>query len=84
MSKEIELLVHARWYFSQASQGTDHRRMQLLAELGLEYLRLAGQHAPPSARALTVNPRESDSSYAVGRSPAGDREAAASHASVRK
>ena len=45
MRNEAELLVHARWYFGQAAQGADQRKMKLLAELGLEYLRLAGEGA---------------------------------------
>jgi hypothetical protein len=84
MRNEAELLVHARWYFSQAAQGTDQRKMKLLAELGLEYLRLIGEEAPLAARALTMKPSESDSSRAVARSPAGDRETAASRAFVKK
>ena len=84
MRNDLELLVHARWYFGQAAQGTDQRKMKLLAELGLEYLRLAGQEAPPVPRALIKRPRESDSSRAAACSPARNAEIAASRAFVKK
>jgi hypothetical protein len=37
------LLDHARRYFTQAGQGSDIKKMRMLVELGLEYLRLAEQ-----------------------------------------
>jgi hypothetical protein len=41
MSDDHILLDHARRYFSQAGQSTDMKKMKMLAELGLEFLRLA-------------------------------------------
>ena len=38
-----ELLNHARRYFQAAAQSTERRKMQLLVNLGLEYLKLAVQ-----------------------------------------
>jgi hypothetical protein len=48
MSDEDLLLDHARRYFAQAGQSSDMRKMRMLAELGLEFIRLAqpGGYAP--------------------------------------
>jgi hypothetical protein len=43
MGDENPLLDHARRYFTQAGQGSDIKKMKMLVELGLEYLRLAEQ-----------------------------------------
>ena len=43
MGDENLLLDHARRYFTQAGQGSDIKKMRLLVELGLEFLRLAEQ-----------------------------------------
>jgi len=47
MSDDHILLDHARRYFSQAGQSTDMKKMKMLAELGLEFLRLAHHGAGP-------------------------------------
>jgi hypothetical protein len=49
------LLNHARRYFTLAGQASDVRKMRMLAELGLEYLRLLqdGERAPTRAGAPT-------------------------------
>ena len=47
MSDDHILLDHARRYFSQAGQSTDMKKMKMLAELGLEFLRLAHDGAGP-------------------------------------
>jgi hypothetical protein len=41
MGDESLLLDHARRYFTQAGQSGDIRKMKMLVELGLEFLRLA-------------------------------------------
>jgi hypothetical protein len=54
MSDDHILLDHARRYFSQAAQGTDMKKMKLLAELGLEFLRLAHHSAEKRGSAETA------------------------------
>jgi len=54
MSDDNVLLDHARRYFTQAGQGTDMKKMKLLAELGLEYLRLAHHSADKRGSAETT------------------------------
>jgi hypothetical protein len=51
MGDENLLLDHARRYFSQAGQGSDIKKMRMLVELGLEFLRLAEQGERTRARA---------------------------------
>ena len=43
MGDENLLLDYARRYFTQAGQGSDIKKMKMLVELGLEFLRLAEQ-----------------------------------------
>ena len=43
MGDENLLLDYARRYFTQAGQGSDIKKMKMLAELGIEFLRLAEQ-----------------------------------------
>ena len=51
MSDDSLLLDHARRYFTQAGQSSDIKKMKMLAELGLEFIRLAqdGGHSPTRA-----------------------------------
>jgi hypothetical protein len=51
MGDDNVLLDHARRYFAQAGQSSDVKKMRMLAELGLEYLRLIQQGARPGAPA---------------------------------
>jgi hypothetical protein len=53
MGDESLLLDNARRYFAQASQSSDIRKIRMLVELGLEFLRLA-QHDQAHTRAGTV------------------------------
>jgi hypothetical protein len=53
MGDENLLLDHARRYFSQAGRGSDIKKMRMLAELGLEFLRLAEQGERTRAGAST-------------------------------
>ena len=55
MGDESVLLDHARRYFAQASQSSDIRKIRMLVELGLEFLRLA-QHDQAQTRAGTTEP----------------------------
>jgi hypothetical protein len=41
MGDESLLLDHARRYFTQAGQSDEIRKMKMLVELGLDFLRLA-------------------------------------------
>jgi hypothetical protein len=51
---ESLLLDYARRYFTQAGQTSDIRKMRMLVELGLEFLRLAQNGQAPSARPGTA------------------------------
>jgi hypothetical protein len=51
MGDENLLLDHARRYFTQAGQTNDMKKIKMLAELGLEFLRLAQHGTRPRARA---------------------------------
>jgi hypothetical protein len=53
MGDENLLLDHARRYFTQAGQGSDIKKMRMLVELGLEFLRLAEQGGRTRAGAST-------------------------------
>jgi len=43
------LLDHARRYFTQAGQGSDIKKIKMLVELGLEFIRLAEHNERPLA-----------------------------------
>jgi hypothetical protein len=67
MGDENLLLDHARRYFTQAGQGSDIKKMRMLVELGLEFLRLAEQGErtrvganPPAEPADTPDPAVPD------------------------
>ena len=51
MSDNKELMDFARRYFRDAAASTDLRRMRLLAELGIEHLRLAHDGGATAAQA---------------------------------
>jgi hypothetical protein len=51
MGDDSVLLDHARRYFTQAGQSSDLKKMKLLVELGLEFLRLAQHDVEARARA---------------------------------
>jgi hypothetical protein len=53
MGDENLLLDHARRYFTQAGQGSDIKKMRMLVDLGLEFLRLAEQGERVRAAAST-------------------------------
>ena len=53
MGDENLLLDYARRYFTQAGQGSDIKKMKMLAELGIEFLRLAEQGERTRAGAST-------------------------------
>jgi hypothetical protein len=57
MSDDNNLLDHARRYFSQAGHSTDPKKMRLLAELGLEFIKLAHEDAVLTARATSAKQR---------------------------
>jgi hypothetical protein len=54
MGDESVLLDHARRYFTQAGQSGDVKKMRMLVELGLEFLRLAQNGQAPPARPGTA------------------------------
>jgi hypothetical protein len=57
MSDDNNLLDHARRYFRQAGHSTDPKKMRLLADLGLEFIKLAQEGAMLSARANSAKQR---------------------------
>jgi hypothetical protein len=73
MGDENLLLDHACRYFSQAGQGGDIKKMRMLVELGLEFLRLAEQGERTRARANA--PAESTITSAPPVSDHGDPDA---------
>jgi hypothetical protein len=54
MGDESVLLDHARRYFTQAGQSGDIKKMRMLVELGLEFLRLAQHGQVPHTGAGTA------------------------------
>ncbi|HEV2956192.1 MAG TPA: hypothetical protein VGX95_08740 [Xanthobacteraceae bacterium] len=60
MGDESLLLDYARRYFTQAGQAGDIRKMRMLVELGLEFLRLAqngqAQHTRAGAAVAATDP----------------------------
>jgi hypothetical protein len=63
MGDENLLLDHARRYFTQAGQTSDMKKIKMLAELGLEFVRLA-QHGERS------RPRAGGATESTGTAPA--------------
>jgi hypothetical protein len=49
MNDEILLLTHARRYFRAAAECQDLRKMEVLVDLGLDYLKLAARLNGPGA-----------------------------------
>jgi hypothetical protein len=69
MSDDNILLDHARRYFSQAAQGTDMKKIKLLAELGLEFLRLAHHSADKRGSADTTGESTGAAAGPAGAAP---------------
>ena len=61
MGDENVLLDHARRYFTLAGQGSDIKKMRMLVELGLEFLRLA-ENGKRSRRAASAPAQAADPS----------------------
>ena len=75
MGDESLLLDHARRYFAQAGQSGDIKKMRMLVELWLEFLRLAQHGQAPHLRAETAAEAAAPVATAQDEGDAGNRRA---------
>jgi hypothetical protein len=73
MNDETMLLAHARRYFRAAAESHELRKMELLVDLGLDYLRLASRRKKQAGTGINHPYAESRSHQPLVNADADDR-----------
>ena len=75
MDEEGMLLAHARRYFGAAAECQELRKMEVLVDLGLDYLKLAARRKKPAGAGIKHQHPESSSHQPRINADADDRAA---------